>query len=108
MSSDDANGLASQPSPGKGEGAANAIPWDADSVAEKIKGIVDKKAYAPVTLDSTFDSLGLDSLAMAEIVFEVESTFNIRTNERILDLQNLREVVDYVVQEIEKRKTPKG
>lgn len=76
--------------------------WDAASVAEKITAIVNAKSYTPVTLDSTFEDLGLDSLAMAEIIFEVEAAFQIRTNERILDLHNLREVVDYVLQEIAK------
>jgi acyl carrier protein len=78
--------------------------WNADPVAQKIIAIVNAKSYTPVTLDSTFESLGLDSLSMAEVIFEVESAFNIRTNERILDLHNLREVVDYVRYEVDQRR----
>lgn len=67
-------------------------------VADKVLAIVRSKTRSPVTLDSTFDALGLDSLAMAEMVFELETTFKIRTDDRLLEVRNLRQVVEYVMQ----------
>jgi acyl carrier protein len=74
--------------------------WNATMVAEKVRAIVASKAGAPVTADSTFDSLGLDSLAMAEVIFEIETAFKIRADERLLNLNKISQVIDFVIQEM--------
>jgi acyl carrier protein len=82
--------------------------WTTESIATKVREIVATKTPALVAAESTFDSLGLDSLAMAEVVFEIESTFRIHADERLLDMRSLGEVVAYVVQELKKEQTPRG
>jgi len=81
--------------------AADTTQRDNQAVAEKVLAIVRTKAYSPVSLDSTFDSLGLDSLAMAEMVFEIEKTFDFRADDGLLDVRDLRQVVEYVVMKID-------
>jgi acyl carrier protein len=82
--------------------------WTAESVANKVREIVAAKACAPVSAESTFDSLGLDSLAMAEMVFEIESAFRIHADERLLDMRSIGEVIAYVVQEVKREQTPRS
>jgi acyl carrier protein len=55
--------------------------------------------------DSSFDSLGLDSLAMAEVIFEIETAFRIQADDRLLDLRSISEVSSFVVQELKKEQT---
>ena len=79
--------------------------WNPGTVAEKILAIVRAKVPGPISLDSTFDSLGLDSLAMAEVVFEIENAFQIRTDERLLNLRTIRQVADYVLEKVQPSRT---
>lgn len=74
--------------------------WTADSVADKVKAILAAKTKSPVLPDSTFDSLGLDSLAMAEVLFDIETTFRIRADERLLDMQSVGEIIAFVTKEV--------
>ena len=84
-------------------------PWNAEAVADKVCSVVAAKTVGPVSVDSTFDSLGLDSLAMAEVVFEIESAFHITADaERLLDLRSIGEVSAYVLQELKKVQTPQS
>lgn len=78
--------------------------WTTHTVADKVLAIVASKTTGRVTPEATFVTLGLDSLAMAEMVFEIETAFKIRTNDRLLDVRTIGEVIDYVVREIEKSK----
>jgi acyl carrier protein len=87
--------------------ADDAAGWNSDTIAEKVLAIVRAKTPGPVSQESTFDSLGLDSLAMAEVVFEIENTFQIRTDERLLNLRTIREVVDYVADKVKKGRPAK-
>jgi acyl carrier protein len=74
-----------------------------------VRSIVASKTTGPVSTDSTFDSLGLDSLAMAEVVFEIESAFRIHADaERLLDMRSIGEVSTYVVQEVKKKQATHG
>jgi acyl carrier protein len=79
-----------------------ARDWNAESIAGKVRAIVAAKTVGPVLPDSTFDSLGLDSLAMAEVIFEIETAFRIHADERLLDLRSIAEVSDYVAQQVKK------
>jgi len=82
-------------------------PWTTESIANKVREIVAAKTAVPVTAESTFDSLGLDSLATAEMVFEIESAFRIHADERLLDMRSIGEVIAYVVQEVKKEQMPR-
>jgi acyl carrier protein len=51
-----------------------------DAVSQKIVSLIAEHAMTEpekVTLDATPDSLGLDSLAMVELVFAIEEAFDI-------------------------------
>ena len=85
--------------------ANHPIAWTTDTVADKILAIVASKTTGRVTPEATFVSLGLDSLAMAEMVFEIETAFKIRTNDRLLDVRTIGEVIDYVLREIHSGKS---
>jgi acyl carrier protein len=86
----------------------DAKPWTAESIANKIREIVATKTPTPVAPESTFDSLGLDSLAMAEVVFEIESAFRIHADERLLDMRSIGEVIAYVAQEVKREHAPRS
>jgi acyl carrier protein len=79
--------------------------WNDALVGERVVSIVREKTPHPVSLDSTFESVGLDSLAMAEIVFEIESEFKINADDRLLDLKSLREVSEYILRALQRRAT---
>jgi acyl carrier protein len=49
-----------------------------------------------VASDSTLTSLGLDSLALAELLFEVEDRFHISLTSDIPPLNTVGEVADYI------------
>ena len=46
--------------------------------------------------DDTFDTLKIDSLAMAELTVEIEKTFAIRVDEDIMDVVSIQDLVDYI------------
>lgn len=51
-----------------------------DEIGDKVRGIIAEQAMvAPgdVTPDKTLEALGLDSLALVEIVFAIEETFDV-------------------------------
>jgi acyl carrier protein len=82
--------------------------WNAEAIADKVRNIVAAKTNCPVVADSTFDSLGLDSLAMAEVIFEIESAFGIHADERLLDLRSIGDVIAFVVQEVSREQAARG
>lgn len=84
----------------------SARTWTATQIAEELLALLRTRSSAPVALDSTFDGLGLDSLAMAEFVFEIEATFGINTDDRLLDVRTVQQVVDYVLHALERRRPP--
>lgn len=72
------------------------------SLEDQVLQIVRSKVEVPVTLESKLDAIGLDSLAMAEVVFELETQFKIRTDDRILDLRTVREVAQFVAEQLKR------
>jgi acyl carrier protein len=71
-----------------------------DAVAGKVFEIIAKqKRISPdqVTIDSTFQELGLDSLDAVNILFEVEGEFNISiSDEQARLIKNVRQMVEGV------------
>jgi len=82
--------------------------WNAQAIADKVRSIVAAKTNCPVVADSTFDTLGLDSLAMAEVIFEIESAFGIHADERLLDLRSIGDVIAFVVQEVSREQAARS
>ncbi len=63
-----------------------------DIVAEKLR--IER---VQVTLGSTMQDLGADSLDMVEIIMRIEEEFNIQINDADAEkLQTMREVVEYI------------
>ena len=46
--------------------------------------------------------IGLDSVAMAELTFELEKSFKLRFDEDIVDVETVAELVEYVRQKTQK------
>ena len=77
-----------------------------EQIEKKIVEIVSEQTMiesAQVTLDSTPDELGIDSLGLVEIVFAIEETFNISVpynandpSTSDFDLSSVRSVADAV------------
>jgi acyl carrier protein len=72
----------------------------ADAIESQVIEIIAKKRKldrAGVTLDSTFDELGIDSLDAADLVFTIEDTFGIVVpDEAAQSMKSVRQVVDGV------------
>ena len=63
--------------------------------AQVLELIAGKTGTQP-TLSDRIDQLGIDSLAMAEIIYDLESTFQIRTDDKLLDLETLKDLCVYI------------
>lgn len=72
----------------------------ADSIEQQVINIVAKKRKldpATVTLDSTFEQLGIDSLDAADLLFTFEDTFGIVVpDDAAQSMKSVRQVVDGV------------
>jgi acyl carrier protein len=86
---------------------ADAADWrndikldDMDDIATRCIAIISKAKNPPltgVTLDNTFDELGLDSLDKINASFEVEDVFHIQIpDESMNSLRTVRDMVDGV------------
>lgn len=71
-----------------------------DSVASKVLDIIAKQKRIPadqVTVDSTFQELGLDSLDAVNILFELEGEFNISiSDDQARQIKNVRQMIEGV------------
>jgi acyl carrier protein len=71
-----------------------------DEIADRCIAIIAKTKTPPlenVTLDSSFDALGLDSLDKINASFEVEDVFSIQIpDESMNSLKTVRDMVDGV------------
>ncbi len=77
--------------------APNSI---SDPVSEKILSLiaaVKKLPHDKVTLDSSFEELGIDSLDGINLVFEIEGAFDISIpDEQARSIRSVREMIDGV------------
>jgi acyl carrier protein len=71
-----------------------------EEVAAKVTEIIAKQKRVPpdqVTIDSTFQELGLDSLDAVNILFELEGEFNISiSDEQARQIKDVRQMVEGV------------
>ncbi|MCH3966657.1 MAG: acyl carrier protein [Bacilli bacterium] len=82
-----------------------------DEVFNKIKSLlaaqINAKKFNPdsITLDTKLDSLGLDSLDLAEVVLDVEEAFSLPevSQEEMVNLKTVKDVVN-LVQEKQQQK----
>ena len=71
-----------------------------DELQAKVLAIIAQQKRIPaeqVTIDSTFAELGLDSLDAVNILFELESAFDINiSDDKARQIKSVREMVDGV------------
>jgi 8-amino-7-oxononanoate synthase/acyl carrier protein len=79
---------------GKGEQTAAAV---IDVVLDEVRRAVPSGFNCSVSLDTSLDELGLDSLARMNILNALEEKFGIRfTEESFFDIETCRDVLDYI------------
>jgi len=70
------------------------------SLTERILAIIaetQRKEPSQVTIDSTFEELGIDSMDGVNIIFAVENEFDINVpDEEVKNIRSVREMVDGV------------
>lgn len=78
-----------------------------DHIFEKIAAIVAEKLNIDrksITLASTMQDLGADSLDMVEIIMRIEEEFSIEINDADAEkLHTMHDVVDYVAEQLKKK-----
>ena len=71
-----------------------------DTVTAKVLEIIAQQKRIPleqVTIDSTFQELGLDSLDAINIIFEIEGAFSIAiSDDQARQIKNVRQMIDGV------------
>jgi acyl carrier protein len=69
-----------------------------EELTERVRGIIASTQHLPqekVTADSTFQELGIDSLDGINILFAVESEFNINIpDDAAQSIRSVRDVID--------------
>lgn len=80
-----------------------------ESIASKVLEIIAKQKRIPpeqVTIDSTFQELGLDSLDAVNILFELEGAFDISiSDDQARQIKSVRQMVDGVNALVAEKKT---
>ena len=71
------------------------------TVFDKVQAVITKKFSVPaenIHLDSTLESLGLDSLDLIDALFEIEDEFNVRLPQDASGVRTatIRDVVDSI------------
>jgi acyl carrier protein len=82
-----------------------------EEVASRVLRIIadnQRKDVSLVTIDSSFEELGIDSMDAVNIVFAIENEFNVNVPDA--EMQNIRSVRDIVegVQKLVAAKPPTG
>jgi len=76
-----------------------------EELTERVRGIIAAAQHVPVekiTADSTFEELGIDSLDGINILFAVESEFNINIpDDAAQKIRSVRDVVDGIAKLLE-------
>src|SRR5581483_2616612 len=82
---------------GKDNGWAGSNVMTDDDLERRVLALIASKTKvdaSAVSLDSTFDSLGLDSLDAADLLFTFEDTFHIVIpDEAAQNMKNVRQIV---------------
>lgn len=76
-----------------------AAPGGDDLTARVLRIIAEtqRKDPAQVTIDSTFEELGIDSMDGVNIIFALENEFNINVpDEEVKNIQSVRDMVEGV------------
>jgi acyl carrier protein len=78
-----------------------------ETIAERVFRVISKTQRLPlekVTIDSTFEELGIDSMDSINILFDLESEFEIEiSDEQAKQIHNVREMVDGITLLLEQK-----
>ncbi len=81
-----------------------------DELTQRVLRIIaetQRKDPAQVTIDSSFEELGIDSMDGVNIVFALENEFNINVpDEEVKSIRNVRDMVEGVTRLVEMTRTP--
>ena len=69
-----------------------------DSLQQNIFRAIARRIEVPIRIEDSFALLGLDSVGMAELSFELEREFEVRLDEEIAACQTVGDLVEYVRQ----------
>src|SRR4051812_22938047 len=79
---------------------AAAAGQDTSDVTRRVLRIIaenQKKDLSLVTVDSSFEELGVDSMDAVNIVFEIENQFSVNVpDEEMKNIRSVRDIVDGV------------
>jgi acyl carrier protein len=67
-----------------------------DVVEQTIIDFVRKTVGGNPRLSDNLAMVGVDSVGMAELTFELEKRFSIRVDDDVLDLQTIDELAEYI------------
>ncbi len=69
-----------------------------DSLAERVMEIIAETQHIPrerISVDSSFEDLGMDSLGSLSLVYELEEEFNISIpNEEVMLMRTVRQAIE--------------
>ena len=85
---------------GETVGEQTAAPAQVDALAERVLQIIadtQRKNRSLISIDSSFEELGIDSMDGVNIVFALENDFNINVpDEEVKNIRNVRDMVEGV------------
>jgi acyl carrier protein len=67
-----------------------------DAIEERIYKILREKFNAEPERSMQLTALGIDSIGMAELTFDIEKAFSIRVDEDILSIESVGELIEYI------------
>ena len=66
------------------------------TAGDEIVRVLSQELGRDVRATDSLDSLGIDSLRMAQLATELESRFGFRVDEELMDVETVEELADYV------------
>ena len=76
-----------------------------EQIFETVKNIIEEKGFDDLTIESSFDDLGMDSLDLAEIEMEIEVQLKISIpDEKSCVSQTVNELIEIVYEILEDKK----
>lgn len=69
-----------------------------NDIEREVLSALAEQFNEPAQLDDSLAALGVDSVGMAELTFEIEKRFGITVDESILDIETPRELAEYIQQ----------
>lgn len=78
-----------------------------DAVRQQVRRMLPQGLDCEITLDSSLQEIGLDSLTRMDVLNRLEETFGVRFSEQSLyDMESCRDVVDYIAANVAGKGNP--